>query len=218
MIQIIAFSFNRAMQLDTLLSSLILHWKRPDYKIDVVYNYSTEDFGAGYAKLAEEYKDKNVFLHMEDTVLHDKITIYDLLCIDNVVRLYRQPKLRKPKTNFRSILLEILNNTSAENVMFLTDDSMFVSDINLKQTDLDWVNASPRLRQFSLRLGKGVSTLPETVKEEGEYCTWVMYENRGNWGYPFSVDAHIYNKQFVNYLLKKYVFVKPNKLEMNIVG
>ena len=39
MIHIIAFFYNRAMHIDTLLSFLMEHWKSPKYYFDMVYNY-----------------------------------------------------------------------------------------------------------------------------------------------------------------------------------
>lgn len=216
MIQIITFSFNRAMQLDTLLSSLVSHWKAPEYRIDVVYNYSTEDFGRAYEKLVRDYNGKPVKLHRESKKRADSYTFVDYLCLDNIMRLIRSPKLRHPRTDFRSIVIELLETTDADNVMFLTDDSMFISDIDIDSNVLNWINEKPTERQFSLRLGKGVSELPNTIKYNGDYCVWNMYENNGNWGYPFSVDAHIYNKSIILKLFKKYIFTNPNSLEANI--
>lgn len=38
-IQIIIFSFNRAIQLDTLLTSILKHWKAPSqYELNIIYN------------------------------------------------------------------------------------------------------------------------------------------------------------------------------------
>lgn len=218
MIQIIAFSFNRAMQLDTLLSTLIENWESPEYKIDVIYNYSTDDFGKGYEVLSQKFQEKNVTLHKESTTKPDKVTLCEALVPDNAVRLYRNPKLRHPKSDFRTILLNVIEKTTAENIMFLTDDSMFISKINIPMSDLEWINESPEHRQFSLRLGQGVSSLPLTIERDGVYCNWNMYKNKGNWGYPFSVDAHIYNKDIVLKLFKRYIFSNPNTLESNVVS
>ena len=218
MIQIIVFSFNRAMQLDTLLSSLIAYWEKPEYKIDVVYNYSSKSFGDAYEQLSRDFKGQPVEFHRENTSNPDHISFTDLLCVDNLVRLIRQPKLRKPKSDFRGIVKKILKKTDALNVMFLTDDSMFVSSVNIKDHDINWINNNPKQRQFSLRLGRGVSTLPSTIVIEGDYCHWDMYQNDRNWGYPFSVDAHIYNRDFLLELVEKYLFINPSSLEMNIVG
>lgn len=216
MIHIIAFSFNRAMQLDTLLSSLLEHWKSPDFYVDVVYNYSSKDFGAGYELLKKNYQGKPVTLHREEISNADSVQIVDLFRINNLVRLWRNPKHRRPKTNFRTIIIDLIENRGAENILFLTDDSMFVSDITLTSKEIKWINNAPQKNQFSLRLGKGVSSLPPTISIDGEYCKWNMYENTGNWGYPFSVDAHIYNTSVLLKLLKRYLFIHPSSLEGNI--
>lgn len=54
--QIIAFSFNRSLQLDTLLSSVLNHWKSPAFTLDVVYNTSSNEHQKGYDKLIEKMK------------------------------------------------------------------------------------------------------------------------------------------------------------------
>ena len=218
MVQIIAFSFNRAMQLDALLTSLIEKWKAPKYKIDVVYNYTTDEFGKGYEFLEQKFKKKAVTLHKESTLKSDKVTFSEIFVIDNWVRLYRYPKLRNPISDFRSILINIIEQTIAENVMFLTDDSMFISDVDIPIEDLNWINEKPEHRQFSLRLGKGESILPATIDVNDTYCQWNMYAHSKSWGYPFSVDAHLYNKHFILKLFKKLLFYNPSTLEGYIVG
>ena len=206
------------MQLDTLLSSLLAHWKSPDIRVDVVYNFSTKDFGEAYERLSSDYSDKNIKLHRECISNPDRVKIQDFVYLYNLVRLYKDKKLRHPKTNFRSIVIDLIEKSEAENVMFLTDDSMFVSDVNILQEDISWINDKPWERQFSLRLGEGVNPLPKDVEIEGLYCNWNMYQNIGNWGYPFSVDAHIYNKNVILKLLKTYLFYNPSFLEGNICG
>ncbi len=218
MLQIIAFSFNRAMQLDTLLSSLINKWNSPNYHIDVVYNYSNDTFGEGYKKLIKDYSGKPVTLHREDSTKPDKVSLFELTKRNNLAKLWRNPRLRHPKTNFRSLVINILEQSKADNVMFLTDDSMFVKPVSIPQEIFNWVNEKPRDRQFSLRLGKGISTLPSTISINNEYCNWDLYQHTGSWGYPFSVDAHVYNKQVILKLFKKYIFTNPNTLEADIVS
>ena len=83
---------------------------------------------------------------------------------------------------------------------------------------LDWINEKPKNRQVSLRLGHFVKDMPDTVSIEEKFCSWCLYQHKGDWGYPFSVDGHIYNKKIVIELLKKYIFTNPNTLEAYIVG
>lgn len=55
MIHIIIFSFNRALQLEALLSSIQCHWQKTNYKLSVLYNTSGDDFQKGYDILQKEY-------------------------------------------------------------------------------------------------------------------------------------------------------------------
>ena len=155
MIQIIPFSFNRAMQLDTLLSTLVEHWKNPEYRIDVIYNFSSGKFGEAYKQLSNDYEGDNICLHKENLEHPDKVTLKELSNIYNLVRFWHNPNLRHSKTNFRSLMKKLMEGSDAENVMFLTDDAMFINDIDIPQGVVDWVNDSPSNRQFTLRLGKG---------------------------------------------------------------
>ena len=218
MIQIIVFSYNRAMQLDTLLYSLYEHWKYPRIVVDVVYNFSNEEFDTAYDLLKKKYSDKKIGFHRENRLNPDRTKLKDLFHLYNLVRLYKDKKLRHPKTDFRSIVIKLIEQSKSTDVMFLTDDSMFISDIKIDDTILDWINEKPQDRQFSLRLGKGHGALPARVSEKGNLCEWNMYENEGDWGYPFSVDAHIYNSRYLLKLLKTYLFYNPSYLEGNICG
>ena len=58
MLQIVIFSFNRALQLDTLITSIIEKWQLPHYNIDVIYNTSDNDFQKGYDLLVKKYNTK----------------------------------------------------------------------------------------------------------------------------------------------------------------
>lgn len=205
------------MQLETLISSLIENWDAPNYSVDIIYNYSTPDYAKGYEIFANRFRKYPVRLHRE-AAIGDRVSIKDCLSLTNLVRMYRIPKLRCAKSNFRSLLIKIIETSKAKNVMFLTDDSMFVKRVNISDDIINWINSSPKENQFSLRLGNGKSGLPENVTEENGLCSWNMYKNTASWGYPFSVDAHIYNKQYILKLLKKYVFVNPNTLEACIMS
>ena len=55
MIQIVIFSFNRALQVEALLASIKRHWKQPQYKLTVLYNTTGVDFQRGYDILQQEY-------------------------------------------------------------------------------------------------------------------------------------------------------------------
>jgi hypothetical protein len=197
MLQIVIFSFNRALQLDTLITSIIEKWQLPQYNIDVIYNTSDNDFQKGYDLLVKKYNTKTNIVFNKETNIKDKYSLKELLNLRNFIAYNKNKRKFTPKSNFRSMCIELLKRDKNELVMFLTDDAMFINDVNINVDILDWIKAVPNNRQFSLRMGEGMNNQGSLVKKEGNYLCWEFHRNprNTNWGYPFSVDAHIYHKK-----------------------
>ena len=214
-IQIIIFSYNRAIQLDRLLLSLYDNWKYPDYQIDVVYNSSSESFEKGYDILKQKYLHKNIVFHKEKDN-HSGPKLSEICNFYNFKRLLKYKYLWQPKTDFRDILLNLLQTSSCNYIMFLTDDSQFIRNVNISEDTFIWLNQETNNRQYSLRIGKNMDDFPkELVKENRNSLFWNFYDcsHHTNWGFTFSVDAHIYSKDVIYYLFKKLLFCNPNTLE-----
>lgn len=214
MLQIIIFSYNRALQLDTLLSSIYDNWETPNYQINVLYNTSNNDFEEGYNILKEKYKDNIIFY--KETKENNKYKVKDYLNVSNIIQIIKDPIIRHPKSNFRNLLIEIIKNGTSPNIMFLTDDSMIIRSVNIDTNILDWINESPFQRQFSIRLGYGMNNQDaNNVTETNNILSWNFYRcnRKTNWGYNFSVDGHIYSKKAILKLFSNYVFTNPNSLE-----
>ncbi len=215
MIQIIIFSFNRALQLDTLLRSLVMHWKSPDYCVDIIYNSSDDFFQNGYDILIGKYgAEKRISFHKE-SACDKSYSIKELFNLYNLKKIMEHPKIRNPRSNFRSLLIDILQKNTAENVMFMTDDAMYIDDVSISQDILDWLKKGPKDRQYVLRFGMNTNDRPDSVCLKNDYLEWRFtdYAFVSDWGYTFSVDAHIYDKNLIIHYLKKYVFINPNTLE-----
>lgn len=215
MLQIIIFSFNRALQLDTLITSIIKKWRSPQYKIDVIYNTNNSDFQKGYDLLVEKYNANTNIVFNKETSIKDKYSFKELLNIRNFIAYNKNKRKFRAKSNFRSLCIDLLERDKSELVMFLTDDAMFIEDVNINVDILDWIKETPSKRQFSLRIGEGMNNQGNQAKKEGEYLCWEFHKNprNTNWGYPFSVDAHIYHKKPIIKLFSKYIFCNPNTLE-----
>jgi hypothetical protein len=93
--------------------------------------------------------------------------------------------------------------------MFLTDDSVFYR--NLEIPDI-----TDEKSGFSLRHGMHLSSGKYKKMENG--IEWNVYENDEitDWGYPFSIDGHIYNKAALLKIIRKIIFNNPNTMEGNI--
>lgn len=200
MLQIIIFSFNRAIQLDTLLTSFCEHWKSPTYHIDVIYNTSNEFFQEGYRLLMGKFNSNiNINFHKESDGCKP-YQLSEIFRLRNAKRCFLNPRIRKPKTNFRPLLIKIMTQCQAKEVMFMTDDAMYVNDVQITDAMIKWLEASPKHRQISLRLGVGMNNQPDNIRVGCDgLIKWRMndVEHMTNWGYRFSVDAHIYDKELI---------------------
>lgn len=215
MTSIVIFSFNRAMELDTLVQSIIKYWETSDLRIFVIYNTTDEPYEKGYQLLQERIKGKIDILFLKESQSKSKYRFLDLFSLFNLKHYVKYPYIRKPKTNFRELLIECIDECS-EQVMFLTDDSVFINNVTIPENLLFKVNQNPYQNSISLRLGLKMNNPPKNILINDKVINWEYYkqEINNNWGYPFSVDGHIYSKKIILELFKKIIFSNPSSLEM----
>lgn len=201
------------MQLDALLNSIEKYIDRDSlYRVCVIYNTSSLEYEEGYQMLKEHYD----YVFLKERYLKDRM--YPLSCylsLFNWKKIIRNPKVRQQHTNFRELTLQCLSNAEAELTMFLTDDSVFVEPVKLSDKWLQMVYNNPDKMQLSLRLGKKFDNQPIDGKDvEGLLC-WNYSKNpmNTNWGYRFSVDAHLYQTNELRKVLGKCIFTNPSFLE-----
>ena len=212
MIQIIVFSFNRALQLEALLSSIRRYWTRTAYRLTVIYNTSGDDFERGYTLLKRDFPD---FQFVKETRSDHPWHSSDYFRFFNWKKILHYPNLRRQHSDFRDLLLGILSGSSAPYTMFLTDDSVFIRDVALSDKTLSFIDEAVTQNQISLRLGKRVSACPSDIPVQDGCLVWHFhqYPMETSWGYSFSVDAHIYSTSLMRQILGRVIFNNPNTLE-----
>lgn len=216
MLQIIIFSFNRAIQLDTLLSSFTKYWKNPAYQVDIIYNTSDDLFQKGYMLLMDKFKkNQSIRFHKESKTCRSYTAKEIFGSTGNLKHYFKYPNIRNPRSNFRPLMIKLMEESDAREIMFMTDDAMYIRPVDIPTEVFDWIANNPKHRQFSLRLGIGMNEHPDAVRELDKYLEWNLKDvpHMNNWGYYFSVDAHIYNKPLILDFYKRYIFVNPNSLE-----
>jgi len=215
MINIIIFSFNRALQLEALLVSIQRYWQKTDYKLSVLYNTTGGDFQRGYDILQTDYPS---YKFVKETHKTEGYHFSDYLNVFNLKKLLKYPHMRKQKSNFRDLLNDIISTSECDYTMFLTDDSAFIRDVVLTKEDLEFIDKNPDVNQISLRLGKNITERPASIPVKEGKIEWDFhnYRNARSWGYNFSVDAHIYSTKLCTKLLSKVIFYNPTTLEDNI--
>lgn len=215
MIHIIIFSFNRALQLDALLSSIQKYWINISHHVTILYNTTDNSYQKGYNILKQKYP---TYSFTKETIGNYKYPIKNYISFFNLKKLIRYKKCRVQKSNFRELLNQIIAQSNDDYIMFLTDDSIFINKVNIDNKLLLWISSSPQNNSFSLRLGRHINTPSKPLKIDEDIINWKYsdYKSFKNWGYPFSVDGHIYSKIIIKQLLNKIIFNNPSTLEAHV--
>lgn len=183
----IVVSKDRAAQLDLLLRSVTCHADNLVDSISVVWDASDEDFERAYLACESEHPSVDFF---PENTFFDEI----------------------------SYLVE----QADDHVMFLTDDSYFYRD--LPELDpLAVLQAESDVLCFSLRLGRNTwicyplkgrdQRVPHFINMD-DHLIWGWAESDGDFGYPGSLDGHIFRKADMLRLIREDDhWWNPNTLE-----
>ncbi len=184
-INIVVFSKDRAMQLDLFLRSFDTFVKNRDgYLINVLYTYSNDNFGAGYEKLIAERP--------------------------NGIRWVKE-------TQFKSDLLSLVESTHPYTVFFV-DDDVIKDHFDFYDAQGQLFDNSEDILCRSLRLSRDIqycytkqTPTKQPVFRDNNIFKWKGME--GDFGYPMSVDGHIFRTSDILPLLWDLDYSNPNYLE-----
>jgi len=116
------------------------------------------------------------------------------------------------ENDFQSDLLSMVDGY--DYVMFVTDDTMFVDEVDMGLMT-GWLVRNPKALGVSLRLSKSVSysymeNRPQRVPIDYNY-KWADFS--GDWGYPLELSSSLYRVADLMPLLEQPVYNSPNTLE-----
>lgn len=126
------------------------------------------------------------------------------------------------ESNFREQTIEWIENAT-DTISFATDDALFTREANTAFASSVLLQ-NPAILAFSLRLGLHLdwcypTNRPQSTPNGQVISQAFVWDSRladGDWGYPLSVDGHIYRKHEILEILKRTFFTNPNTLEANI--
>ena len=158
--------------------------------VHVIYRSNTDAFDTAYEELMHDYAD---------------------------VKFLQQ---LNPPHDFKPILIELLDQTSAEYVCFAVDDNIVTDrfDISACTQALEQTGAYG----FYLRLGTNITysynynlplDLPAFTYITDDICLFSFEGNKSYWAYPNTVDMTVYKKDIILPILKELKFTSPNRLE-----
>lgn len=214
MITVVVFSFDRAFQLDLLLDTIAKYDIHQILEVHVLYSVSNEAFLQGYTSLQQKHRD--CYWHQEYVYEGNKF-VWPILpgYLHNYYWWIKYKHNRYVKSNFKSCLQNLLQESGHKTIMFLTDDSIFFKDIIIEPGLLNRVVADPNEYCYSLRHG---TNLNGGCYSENAFGIEFNRENKHThpeWSYPFSVDGHIYGTEAIIRLFSRIIFKNPNTLEGN---
>lgn len=199
----IILSKDRACQTQLLIDSLDKNSNGLFERVFLYFTYSNEDYFNGYIKLRKRTL---------AAPLHFKLIFVDR-------------GFTPEETKFKDYLLEVLYKCNHK-VCFFTDDDIFYREPNFTRSDVNELFDDIDICTLSLRLGKNTliqdiytntqSVLPNKPYKYGD--KFIMWPFRSipphmNFGYPLSVDGHIYCKGVLINVLKNIEFNHPNDME-----
>ncbi len=188
MLQLI-FSKDRSIQLESFLRSMkSLYTNYKENKNVLLYNYSNDNFKKGYDILQKEYSE---------------------------VEFIRE-------SNIRQNVIDILDNHQNEKyVVFYCDDNIWKESFNLNCKEFYTFKSNEIICCFSLRMHPRISkcytanidTPPPEIPYSNDPYIWNWVGLKGDWGYPMSIDGHIFRYDFIRNLLKNLNFTNVNLIE-----
>jgi hypothetical protein len=193
MVDAIILSKDRPAQLHLLLQSIEQNFISSG-TITVLYKASASDFQIGY------------------DILMDESERFDI----GIVFLQ--------ETNFSDNIFHILRNTY-RHMCFFTDDDIVYQKIVLPDEELDILFDEYQCACLSLRLGHNTTiqynytgerslTPAMTTEACDKYTVWNHNSiPHGNFGYPMSVDGHIFRLDMFTQMLHRITFENPNSME-----
>jgi hypothetical protein len=188
---VVIFSMDRAIQLHALLHSYFTHVANP-VPVSVLYRATSDRHTRAYNEVLDEFKDRAV-----------------------------KPIRQSTRRQFRPALLQILRHLSCDKVIFLVDDIVFINAVDMAA----FLTFDTRDFVPSLRLGEHLTrcytvahdqALPPFLQADGPYRTWYWRDGQFDWGYPLSVDGHVFGLAELMAFVEATEFETPNSFEASL--
>lgn len=186
MIDVVIFSKNRPLQLFALLDSMHkLTDCAKSASITVIYKY--DDI---YKESIEEIKQR-----------FESVSF-------------------KEQSNFKNDVTNSLASTFNRFCTFLVDDIVFKEPFSFANV-CHLLGANSSILTFSMRMGTHLNfcypinspqPIPDGTIQNGLFI-WQWRNSQGDWGYPISLDGHVFRKNDATRWLSRIDFSNPNQLE-----
>ena len=218
---IIVFSFNRAMQCESVLRSIRERVKTPHLTLSVVWR-ATGPHLDGYRQLRGMYEPRGVrFFEQSGSIGFFRHVLPRLWMPRNLYHWLKFDYVRQAD-NFKPLLEQAIAETPADFVSFNTDDNLYYRDETLPEAAFRRVRENPYGTSYRVLQGSNHADCPAAVRREPEFLQWDYYDPaltpQLTWAYPFSVDGQFYEKSALLDVIHRVLYHNPVTLESYSVG
>tara|TARA_Y100000589_G_scaffold308130_1_gene324387 strand:+ start:337 stop:1263 length:927 start_codon:yes stop_codon:yes gene_type:complete len=196
--EVIIFSYNRPLQLDSLLASLIKFFDK-NINLNILYKYDKKDMSKGYEKLIANYiTKKNIKFIKENLSFKHSLS-----------KITKNIKKNK-------------KNKNTTNILFFVDDQILFREININSLiKLSRYSPISTLRiglntKWSFNLNKKQSLEFYKYKESEDCLIWCPKFADDEISYVFSFDGSTIPLDLFDKFLKYLIFKGPNSLETSM--
>jgi hypothetical protein len=178
LLNVIIFSKDRAMQLDLLLKSILLNFNVEDYKLNILYKASNDEYNRGYNMIRDLYpqfsykREENFKSDLMSLFNDSEYTVF--LTDDDII--YQSFKLNKDELH---------------NIFMLTDAMCFSLRLGLNTKHCYTMQKLNDLKNFKRHEFYHDTDLIEPV------ISWKVKDGTNDYAYPMSVDGHIFKTTFI---------------------
>jgi hypothetical protein len=194
LLNVIIFSKDRAMQLDLLLKSILLNFNVEDYKLNILYKASNDEYNRGYNMIRDLYpqfsykREENFKSDLISLFNESKYTVF--LTDDDII--YQSFKL---------------NNDELHNIFMLTDANCFSLRLGLNTVNCYTMQKLNKLNNYKTHNFYYDVDLIEPV------ISWKVADGTNDYAYPMSLDGHIFKTEYIKNLCEVLEYTNPNLFE-----
>lgn len=203
------------MQLSTLLKSI------DEFCIDkielvVIYDSTNNYFEEGYNILRAE-KSNVKFLKVTKRI-SAKTSVF-LKYWKNSYNYIKYKNLRIEENDFKDLVESEVTNSKSDFISFLTDDSIFIDYFSLPTAFITEVGKKKANLVYSFRHAFTEEQNIEIINKDEDLFKFDFSpiknfrKKTDHWTYQFSVDGHVYNKDFLKKLIVNIYYINPNSFE-----
>lgn len=190
----IVFSKDRPMQLHLLLESILANFDVEDFKLNILYKASNDEYNRGYNMIRDLFP--QFIYKKEESFKQDLLSLfedseYTVFFTDDDI-IYKSFKL---------------NNDELHNIFMLTEANCFSFRLGLNTVNCYTMQRLNKLNNYKTHTFFHDVNLIEPI------ISWKVADGTNDYAYPMSLDGHIFKTQFIKNLCELLEYNNTNLFE-----